>query len=597
MPPELILFCVSLLLAFALTPLVRLMAIRYGFVAPPRKDRWHTVPTALFGGIGIFFAYSLPLLFFIPSGSTLPILLLGGTLVFLIGLVDDVIHLQPYSKLIGQIVAACLVIANGVVLGPSDISILNILLTLVWIVGITNAFNLLDNMDGLSAGTGCIAALCLFLSGVITDNTVTTLAAAGLVGAMLGFLWFNFHPAKIFMGDSGSLFLGYTLATLAITGTGEYAPNLFFAMLVPVLVLAVPIFDTTFVAILRYFNGKAISEGGRDHTSHRLVAFGLSEKTTVLLFYLMSMICGGVALLGLEYSMVYPSILAILIVITLWYFGIFLSGLISYGEKAKDMISSSQGFGLDLFLMHKRRIGEIIVDCILICVSFAIAFVIRFDGLPETYISSIAQAIPILLPLKLGAFFYFGMYRGLWRYIGMQDVLNIFKAVSLSSLLAVVVMTMAFRFEGYPRSVFVIDWMVLLLSVSGVRVLIRFIEEYLGTLAEPKGKRLLIVGAGDAGEIALREIKNNTQLGYLPIGFIDDDQQKQGRSIHGVPILGARAMLPTLVQENNIEEILIAIPSASLSTLKKVLRDCKATGVAVQIMPKTMALVEPTLAR
>ena len=597
MTSALILFCLSLFLALGLTPLIRMLAIRHGFVAPPRQDRWHTVPTALFGGIGIFLAYTVPLVFFIPGDSALPILLIGGAMIFLIGLIDDIIHLQPYSKLIGQIGVACLVIASGVVLGPSDITILNVLLTLIWIVGITNAFNLLDNMDGLSAGTGCIAALCLFLSGIITENAVVILAAAGLIGAMLGFLWFNFHPAKIFMGDSGSLFLGYTLATLAITGTGEYATNLFFAMLVPVLVLAVPIFDTTFVAILRYFNGKSISQGGRDHTSHRLVAFGLSEKTTVLLFYLMSMICGGVALLGLEYSMVYPSILAILIVITLWYFGIFLSGLVSYGEKAKSMISSSKGFGLDLFLMHKRRLGEVIVDCILIGLSFTIAFVIRFDGLPADYIPSISQALPILLPLKLGAFFYFGLYRGLWRYVGMQDILNIVKAVSLSSLMAVVVMTMAFRFEGYPRSVFVIDWMVLLLSVSGVRVIIRFIEEYLGSLTEQKGKRLLIIGAGDAGEIALREIKNNAQLGYLPIGFIDDDPQKKGRSIHGIPILGSRTMLPTLVKENNVQEILIAIPSARLSTLKSILRDCKATGISVQVMPKTMALVEPAMAR
>ena len=141
------------------------------------------------------------------------------------GLIDDFVHLKPYSKLVGQIVAGCVVIANGMLLGPSAFPLLGIFLTLVWIVGVTNAFNLLDNMDGLSAGTACIAAFCLFLAGTITGNSVMTLAAAGLCGATLGFLWFNFSPAKIFMGDSGSLFLGFTLSTLAITGNWENITN------------------------------------------------------------------------------------------------------------------------------------------------------------------------------------------------------------------------------------------------------------------------------------------------------------------------------------------------------------------------------------
>ena len=330
-----LLFAASLACALVLTPMIRALAARYGYVVPPKEDRWHQVPTARLGGVGIFLAYVLPLSFFLREHPALPVLVAGAGLAFLLGLLDDVVHLQPYSKLVGQIIAACVVIAGGVIIGPSSVPILSVFLTLFWIVAITNAFNLLDNMDGLAAGTGSIAAFFLLLAGVMSGNPVMTLAAAGLCGATLGFLCFNFPPAKIFMGDSGSLFLGFSLASLAITGTWEHATNLFLAMLIPVLVLAVPIFDTTFVALLRYVNGRAISQGGRDHTSHRLVAFGLSERTTVLLFYLMSVVCGTVALLGLKYSMLYPSLLAILIVIVLWYFGIFLSGMVSYGERQK----------------------------------------------------------------------------------------------------------------------------------------------------------------------------------------------------------------------------------------------------------------------
>ena len=166
----------------------------------------------------MFLAFFLPLLFFVEENPALFLILAGSFLICSMGLLDDFLHIQPYTKLIGQIVIGCLFIAGGQFLGLFDWSIINLALILVWIVGVTNAFNLLDNMDGLSAGTACIAALCLMLAGLSTGNSLIVLACAGMVGATLGFLWFNFYPAKIFMGDSGSLFLGFTLATLSVTG-------------------------------------------------------------------------------------------------------------------------------------------------------------------------------------------------------------------------------------------------------------------------------------------------------------------------------------------------------------------------------------------
>ena len=589
-------FFMSCMLSVGLTPLVRWVAICHGYVAQPNEDRWHKIPTPAFGGIAIFFSFLIALFVVQASEGLNPFLwafLMGSGMMFVLGLLDDFLHIQPYSKLIGQIIATSFILMNELGFDIPSFPLLGVFLTFLWIVGITNAFNLLDNMDGLSAGTGAIVALCLLCAGLMTGNELVAICAAGLCGALIGFLRFNFYPAKIFMGDSGSLFLGFSLATLAITGKGEYSTNIFFAILIPVLVLAVPIFDTTFVALLRLFNGKAISQGGRDHTSHRLVAFGLSEKTTVLLFYAMSLVCGVVALLGLKFSMLYPSILAILIVIVFCYFGVFLSGIVAYGEKAEQLVNVSRGFRLNLFLMHKKRIGEVIVDSILICGSFACAFIIRFDGLPSEYVQAIVHGIPLLLPLKLGVFFYFGLYRGLWRYVGMQDLLNILKAVTVGGLISVVVMVMVFRFEGYPRSVFVIDWMILLLAVTGVRVLVKFFEQYLGYLAEPKGKRVLIVGAGDTGEIALREMKSQPQLGYLPVGFIDDDSKKWGHSIHGVPILGSMQDLGKVVSDHRIEEVLIAMPSPNGALLDDLLKDCREMGVVVRVKPQSVSWVEP----
>ncbi len=585
-----IVLAASLSLSLILTETVRRFAIRYGYVAHPQKDRWHKTPTALLGGIGICFAFLLPLLFFVGEYPALQLLLFGAFLICGMGLVDDFLHLQPYTKLIGQIVVACLFIAGGQFLGLFDWSILTFALALVWIVGVTNAFNLLDNMDGLSAGTACIAAFCLMFAGASTGNSMVVLACASLVGATLGFLWFNFYPAKIFMGDSGSLFLGFTLSTLAVTGQWGNVPHVLFALLIPVLVLAVPIFDTAFVSLVRFFNGRPISQGGRDHTSYRLVAFGLSERTTVLLFYAMSMLCGVLAVVGLKYEWWYSAMFAILLVIVLLYFGIFLSGIVAYGKKATPFEGQSSSLILNLFLMEKKRIGEVALDSILIGLSFTLAFLIRFDGLPSPYDHVVAQSLPLLIPIKLGIFFYFGLYRGIWQYVGIPDLINIIKAVTLSSVVSVVLVTMVFRFENYSRAVFFIDWMVLLLGTCGVRVAIRMIKEYLGSWVKPEGRRLLIIGAGDAGEIALREIRNNPTFKYIPIGFIDDDRNKLGREIHGVPVMGTRRDLPRIIQKHQAEEILIAIPSANKWILAKILQDCRDTGIPTQILSRTKKL-------
>lgn len=581
----------SLALSLILTAMVRNFAIRYGFVANPKKDRWHKTPTALLGGVSIFIAYLLPQLFFIGEYPALLLLLLGAFLICGMGLVDDFLHLQPYTKLIGQIVVACTFVAGGQFLGLFDWSIATFVLALVWIVGVTNAFNLLDNMDGLSAGTACIAAFFLMVAGWSTGNFLIVLACAGIVGSTLGFLRFNFYPAKIFMGDSGSLFLGFTLSSLAVIGQWGNVTNVLFALLIPVLVLAVPIFDTAFVSLVRFFNGQPISQGGRDHTSHRLVTFGLPERTTVLLFYMMSMFCGMLAIVGLNYDWWYSTIAAVLIVIALLYFGIFLSGVVAYGKKAKGLEGKSSKVVLKLFLMEKKRIGEVALDSILIGLSFTLAFLIRFDGLPSPYDHVVAQSLPLLIPLKLCIFFYFGLYRGIWQYVGIQDLINIIKAVTLSSLVSVVLVTMVFRFEDYSRAVFFIDWMVLLLGVCGVRVAIRMIKEYLGSWVRPEGIRLLIMGAGDAGEIALREIRNNPTIDYMPIGFIDDDRGKSGREIHGIPVMGTRMDLPGIVQKHRAEEILIAIPSANKGVLGEILQECKATGIPTQILSRTKKLM------
>jgi len=288
----------SFLTALALTPLVRMLARRIGAVARPKSDRWHTRPTAMLGGIAIYAAVIVPLLAFLPATRQSRVVIAAATGLFLLGLLDDFLHIKPYQKLIGQLLGAAAVIAFGLVLPWTASHAVNVLITLIWLVGITNAVNMLDNMDGLAAGVSGISAAFLGLNFQATNHAAEALMLIVFAGALLGFLVHNHHPASIFMGDCGSMFVGFFLACsplVSATGGGR-SRSIAAVLAVPVLVLVVPIFDTTFVTLMRKAAGRAAMQGGRDHTSHRLVALGLSEKRAVWMLYAFAVGGGSLAL-------------------------------------------------------------------------------------------------------------------------------------------------------------------------------------------------------------------------------------------------------------------------------------------------------------
>ena len=588
----------AFLASLCLTPFIRWAAQQLGYVAYPRPDRWHHKPTALLGGVAIFCAFSIPFIALYEFDKSILFILAGASIVFGLGLADDLFSIPPHTKLVFQIVAASLVTFGALDLPSQPESLILIPLATFWLVGLTNAFNLLDNMDGLSSGTACIASLFLCVISIITDNMMVALCSAFLFGATLGFLFYNFHPATIFMGDSGSMFLGFTLASLTMKGHWEQAPNLALMMLTPVLILAVPIFDTTFVTLVRWINGRAISEGGRDHAAHRLVAFGLSERKAVTLFYLISLACGSIAFLGIWYNALLLSILGGVMVILIVNFGIFLSGIVTYESEnvSHRPMMVNRRVVIDIFLMHKRRILEVLSDAVFIILAYTSSVIVRFDGnIPPEHFHALTQSLPVILLLKLLVFSLFGLYRGVWHYAGMQDLIAIVKAISLSSIIAITAMAMLFHFESFPRSVFVIDWMALLLLVAGGRILIRIIREYLFSLSDATTKkRVGIVGGGDFGELALRQIRSNVGLGWIPIGFFDDDPEKHGRSIHGVPVIGGTDVLAESTSRLKIEQIIVAMPLAAPEILDKIIEQCKMTGLPVTVMPSLGDLIQKT---
>jgi UDP-GlcNAc:undecaprenyl-phosphate GlcNAc-1-phosphate transferase len=295
----LLIFLTALTFSILGTPLVRRLALHVGVVDSPSARKIHATPVPLLGGAAIYLGFTLALLFL---GDRFYVrefvgILLGATLVSLFGLADDHWGLHAYLKLGGQLLAGTVLILGGTQISLFTNPWFNWALTLVWVVGITNALNLLDNMDGLSGGVTTVAAaffLLLAAMGRPPQVLVGALAAA-LVGACIGFLRYNLNPATIFMGDTGSMFLGFLLAALGIKL--RFPSNVpWVTWLVPVCVLAVPIFDTALVIISRLRRGlNPLTTAGTDHTSHRLVALGLTRREAVLTCYLIGGACGMVA--------------------------------------------------------------------------------------------------------------------------------------------------------------------------------------------------------------------------------------------------------------------------------------------------------------
>src|SRR5689334_20023809 len=455
-------------LALILTPAVRSYARRFGFVAVPKTDRWHKKPTAMLGGIAIWLsviAVSITYSLHITYGKQI---LFASTFLFVVGLIDDLIHIKPYQKLIGQILGAAYVVYYGLSLPWTGSKIVNMALAIFWLIGITNAINLLDNMDGLAAGIATIAGGFLALSFLNTGQTTEALILLIFAGALVGFLIYNSNPASIFMGDCGSMFVGFFLASSALINlSGGRSRSLVPVLAVPILILFIPIFDTTFVTVLRKLSGRAASQGGRDHTSHRLVALGMSERKAVLMLYGFAALSGVLAILvqraRLDVSL--AAIAGFTIVLTL--VGVYLAGVKVYDKSEEEMALKDKHFYAFLIdLSYKRRIFEVLLDVVLIILSYWAAYAMNFPPNSPAW-KLFIRTLPVLVFMKMSVFLVMGVYRGLWRYTSMSDLIVFGKAVILSSVASLILILFAFRFEGYSRKVFAIDAVLMFLLLAG----------------------------------------------------------------------------------------------------------------------------------
>jgi UDP-GlcNAc:undecaprenyl-phosphate GlcNAc-1-phosphate transferase len=572
-----------------LVPVARWLSFKLGRVAQPRPDRWHQKPTPLLGGVGMFFAFAVTLLliYTVLSPNT-PLrwpLLVGSALMFFVGIYDDLKPLTPPVKMAGQLLAAGIVVFSGYRTSFFSSELLNILFTVLWLVGITNAINLLDNMDGLAGGISFITACLLsFFFWRVPGQEEFFLLSLTLAGAILGFLIFNFPPASIFMGDSGSLFLGFTLAALAIARKPQ-ASNVFAVMSVPTLIFLLPILDTTFVTFTRLLRGQSPAQGGRDHTSHRLVAFGLSERRAVLVLYGLALGAGiaGAVIESLDYTL--SLILIPVIVLSAALLAAYLGRLKVVGApRAGDPIRRTGPLTTIMVeLTYKRRMLELALDFFIISVAYYLAFLTHAGfALDAAATDLLILSFPAALGAGYLANYLFRVYQGVWEYIGISDLIRFAGAALVSAVICGVALWGYAPDALFPGALFLFG-IFMFMGLTASRSSFKVLDQVLGRARRPPVQNeipVLLYGAGDFGELALRWILQNNKLGYHVVGIVDSDPYKWGRKIHGVEVLGSPEKLETLLQERGIQGVIVC----DGENIQPSLALCRKQGVWVQRM-------------
>jgi UDP-GlcNAc:undecaprenyl-phosphate/decaprenyl-phosphate GlcNAc-1-phosphate transferase len=549
----------AFLSAFAVTAALVLLTIqvcrKHGWVSKPRADRWHKGTPAFFGGVPLFAGFAVLSIAFIPWTNYLLWRLIGiASLMFVLGLVDDIYHLAPARKFAGQLLAAGLLVSTGVVYPLRASMTVNIVVSVLWLVGITNAFNLLDNMDGLSAGIALISAGYLtvfYASSGYRDQAVIVALSAG---AIAGFLAFNFSPARIFMGDSGSLFIGFVLGATSILDVAHVAAVPAF-VLAPVTVLAIPIFDTLFVSVTRRLRGQAISRGGTDHSSHRLVRLGLQERRAVLLLYALAAGSGAVALLTLHRSSAgAPGLIGF------WFFFLLLFGvhLFQNEDEVKLETLASNTTKPLLRRLLSRDMLVFLLDPLAIALSCYLAYSVSFGGrIPVADRTLLWRSLPIAVAIKVLGLWICRAFRHSWWRGSISDFYRLGSATLIGEVASVLVLTGLYRFGGFSHTVFLLDALITLVLLLFVRRSFAFFRDTIYTCrGVPRARRrVFILGTSPHAELALRFLRDQS---IECAGFIDTNGGADlRRYVFGRPVLGRLDDLGWLSKRHEIFEVVL----------------------------------------
>lgn len=554
---ERVLLCgfVSFAMAVVLMPFAKAISSRLKVFAEPSQESGHLNPTPVLGGIAIVIAVlgALALVQALPLWT-----LAGAGLLLGVGVIDDAVALTPASKFILEAMVVGLFLATGPPLPEvTRWPLVNTAGSAFFMLAAINAFNLVDGLDGLAAGVGIMAASAVGVVAWWSRDAGVAYAAAATVGAFAAFIIFNFHPASIFMGDSGALPMGFLLGALALEGSALEANSHLSKLVFPLLVMLVPLLDTSIVTVSRIATSNPISRRGLDHSHHRLLMLGLTVRRAVLVswaFAAAGALCAaGLTFLDHAYLL---SVLPFLIVI-IGVVGLFMIDLTFDGKAPGLAYGYVRGAARYLLsFAYKRRFAEAALDLALIPAAYFGAFMLRRDFvMNDGIVGSLIRSTPTILVTTYAAFGLTGVYRGIWRYAGLADIIRFANGSLLAGIfIAIVSLFIPIQMSGSIIVLFVILTFNLLVFT---RLSFQVLRRAIAILALPTD-RVLIVGAGRTGEAAVHYIFSGNNHRTQLVGFVDDDAFKEGKLVHGRAVLGPLDELERIYAGTAFHRILIA---------------------------------------
>ena len=608
-------FALPLVSALLVTPGVIRLARGAGAVDMPNERKIHTQPVPRLGGLTVYISFFLAAAlmivihpsifvstwFFSAKGTAF---LASLVFILLLGIWDDIQPLRPGLKFCVQalIATGCYAagfrisdVTNPFTSGLFHLGSFDYPLTVLWIVGVTNACNLIDGLDGLASGVGIIASLTIFLITLLGGDIATALLALFLAGSLMGFLKYNFNPARIFLGDSGSLFMGLALAVLSIQSSTKGSTAV--AILIPFLALGVPIMDTLISMTRRllgsFLPGRQESQNlahklhsmflpDRRHIHHQLLALGFSHRGAVLVLYLVSCGFGAGAFLVTILNNAGASFIIFAFAVAM------VAGIRHLRYREMAILRNGVLLPLYEWPMINRAIFQSFFDLGFIAVAFTVACALTTgQGPGDDFKQKILTVLPVVCSIQISTFYFLGLYRGIYSHVGVGDLLKIIRPVAVAIIvtsLASMLLMRTYPFFSLP--LFIIDFYFLLTLIAGSRLSFNLLN-YLFRKESKTGKEILIYGADTNGVLTLHRILNDDGFGLRPAGFLDDNPQLEGKSVNGYEVFGGHWKLPRLLKERHIDQILISSDRIHPEVLKRIKQIAGDYGVVLK-RPKVL---------
>ena len=599
--------CISL----TLTPFAIRFAKYIGAIDKPDERKIHKSPIPRMGGLAPFISFlaTITIIYFLfPASklttymSSLNWMIAASSLfiILLLGICDDIWVLRPGKKFFVQLVAGSLVYFAGFRFSSFtlpfssniiELGALSYPLTVIWVIGITNAFNLIDGLDGLASGIAIISCSTVSAIAILHHDVTITIISVALAGSLIGFLKYNFNPAKIFLGDSGSLFLGFTLAFLSLQSSTKGSTA--FSILIPVLALGVPVIDTLMAMLRRMLNWFLPEQSlkpsiisrlhsmflpDRRHIHHQLLAQGFSQREAVMVLYLVSCAFGMCA-----FFVTAGSINSSFIVIGVGIFAAIAAKKLGYREMS--VIRNGILLKVYCFTFLKHSIIQIFLDAFSVLIAFFISvWLISPANLFNKGLRYLAYSLVVIGTTQLFAFVLGGLYKHTTPLLGLGDFMQIIKSTFIAVMITAGILSIfpLISILTHLALVVMLDFYFLVTLIVGSRITFHTLN-YIFNRESSKGKKILIYGADYKGLIALQVLLNNKGNEINPVGFLDDDPALEGKYLNGYPIFGSHWRLVRMLRKNIVDEIIVANEEINLNVFGRIKKIAGQFNIPVRI--------------